>query len=138
MAQLKSATAKFCELQKAHKATREEYALYMKQTNRNADELKMKMRQVKDWNTPLAGTIKLETDIMNKRYENIKNLTLQPYHSVCGKVVSLPRELRNHTYGYVYRGTYVTSTGPTHTALWECRCCADGCTKLPVAHPSTQ
>lgn len=112
MAQLKSATAKVYELQKTHKAARDEYALYMKRTNRNADELKMKMRQVKNWNTPLAEAINLETDITNKIYENIKKLTLQPYHSVCAMVVSLPRELRNHIYGYIYRGTYANIGWP--------------------------
>ncbi|KAH3914111.1 hypothetical protein HBH56_098900 [Parastagonospora nodorum] len=110
--QLKSAVAKVCELQKTHKAAREEYALYMKQTNRNADELKTKMRRVKDWNTPLAEAIKLETDITLKIDENIKKLTLQPYHSVCAKVVGLPRELRNQIYGHVYRALYINIDWP--------------------------
>jgi hypothetical protein len=48
------ATAKVRQLEDIHRAARHEYTLYMKQTNRNVEELRAKMRDAKEWTARIA------------------------------------------------------------------------------------
>jgi hypothetical protein len=72
-------------------------------SKRDATALKAIMRRVKDLNVPFLAAKKRVDLINNKIDDNLEKLTFEPYHSLCVRVrTSLPRELRDNIYRYLY------------------------------------
>jgi hypothetical protein len=99
------ATAKARGLGIPYELACDDYAQYLRLSKRDATALKAIMRRVKDLNVPFLAAEKRVDLINNKIDDNLEKLTFEPYHSLCMRVrTSLPRELRDNIYRYLYSG----------------------------------